>query len=363
MSDVLYLQELYQHGARGNFEVLAAKPYGMWSGPEDRPADATELNFSRVELLREVMVKHGDAGTPVWAVEFGWNALLAGWQGKPSVWGQVDEQTQAMQTVGAIERAQQEWPWMGVMCVRGFEPWAGADDPSYGFSIVDREFQPRAVYRATQALAKQNYAGVGYHFSDDPRFEWLGVWQIGTEQRTGGAGSQLRLAFKGHRLDLLLQPNPQGGKLAATIDGKPANRLQSTNGARVIDLAATNTAPSRITVADGLSDGIHQIELTVLSNPENPGPTKAAIQGVVVAREPLRAPGFLLLTGMAIVGLLCIRWIVVLALRPPSLVAWVEGQWEKLDERAQSALVLVVGGAGIAAACLCADLRVGCLGA
>jgi O-antigen ligase len=138
--------------------------------------------------------------------------------------------------------------------------------------------------------------------------------------------------------------------------------LPNQNGAAVIDLTATTVTQSRFTVADGLSDDIHHVEINVLPSQGSNTPVKATLQGVVVSREPLRAPGFLLLAGMLVIGLLCIRWIVLLAQRPPSLVARAETEWQKLDERVQAALVLLVGGAGIATACLSTDLRIAVLG-
>ena len=87
LNDVTYLRRMYALGARGFFDILAAKPYGFWTGPEDRRVDPSILNFSRAILLREIMVKNGDDARPVWAVEMGWNALPEDWQGKPSPWG------------------------------------------------------------------------------------------------------------------------------------------------------------------------------------------------------------------------------------------------------------------------------------
>jgi hypothetical protein len=71
-SDVLFLREMYAAGARDYIDIVAAKPYGMWSGPDDRRADKDILNFSRAIVLRDEMIAYGDASKPVWAVEFGW---------------------------------------------------------------------------------------------------------------------------------------------------------------------------------------------------------------------------------------------------------------------------------------------------
>jgi hypothetical protein len=86
---------LYEAGAGGAFDVVAAKPYGFDTGPDDRAVAIDTLNFSRAILMREVMIEHDDAQTAVWAGNWGWNSLPVGWQGAESIWGEVDEQTQA----------------------------------------------------------------------------------------------------------------------------------------------------------------------------------------------------------------------------------------------------------------------------
>lgn len=153
-SDVLFLRGMYDAGAREYFDILSAKPYGMWSGPDDRRVAMDAFNFSRAILLRDEMIAHGDANKPVWAVEFGWNALPSEWKGKPSPWGADTEQTQSVRLAGAIQRARSEWGWMGALIVQTFQPNAPSDDPVWGFALVDKNFQPRELYSAaSRAIA------------------------------------------------------------------------------------------------------------------------------------------------------------------------------------------------------------------
>ena len=48
---------------------------GFDHGPYDRRVDAGLLNFSRLILMREEMVRHGDGEKPLWGSNFGWNHL------------------------------------------------------------------------------------------------------------------------------------------------------------------------------------------------------------------------------------------------------------------------------------------------
>jgi len=150
MSDVLFLRGIYQAGGKGYFDVLAAKPYGFWSGPEDRRVDPQVLNFSRLILLREEMVRYGDKNTPIWAVEFGWNSLPKGWQGQPSPWGTDDIDKQANRITRALVRARQEWAWLGVMCWAHLQPAVPADDPLWGFALLSSDFEPTPFYQILQ---------------------------------------------------------------------------------------------------------------------------------------------------------------------------------------------------------------------
>ena len=140
-SDVLFLRGMYEAGARDYFDIAAAKPYGMWSGPDDRRVDMSIFNFSRVILLREEMVAHGDADKPLWAVEFGWNALPPDWHGAPSPWGTDKPEVQNARLVSAAQRARSEWPWMTALIVQSFQPNAPSDDPVWGFALFDKNLR------------------------------------------------------------------------------------------------------------------------------------------------------------------------------------------------------------------------------
>ncbi len=150
-SDVLFLRGMYDAGAHADFDILGVKAYGMWTGPEDRRVAMDVFNFSRVILLRDEMVSHGDAAKPVWAVEMGWNALPQDWGGKSSPWGTDTEPVQSDRTVRAIQRAWSEWPWMTTLLVQTFQPNAAADDPVWGFALFDKNFNPRPQLALTHS--------------------------------------------------------------------------------------------------------------------------------------------------------------------------------------------------------------------
>ncbi|MGQ9676405.1 MAG: O-antigen ligase family protein [Chloroflexota bacterium] len=372
MSDVLFLREMYRHGARGSFDVLAAEPYGMALSPVDRTVDGTLLNFSRVQALRQVMVENGDERTAVWAVEFGWNALPAGWSGRPTIWGAVSEDEQAEFTARALVRARDEWPWMGVMCVQGFLPWVARDDPSYGFSIVDWSRQPRPVFHAIKALAAaEQFAGVGWHQVRDPRFQWEGEWTESAGRRIGSVGSRLVVPFQGTGLYALVERGPSGARLLMSVDGDPPHIAGGVGGSGPLDLHASQPRTEWVRLADGLADGGHRIEIEVAPSPARPDAQQAVIEAFMVVRERSRLRYFMALVaslGASVFLLHRLAWLLrqpaSLALmtrltkRVEALVERATGTWAGLAPTTRDAVVMLLGGGAVAVACLSANLGV-----
>jgi hypothetical protein len=153
-NELLFLQQLYDAGARGAFDVLAVQAYGLRGGPDDPRIDRSDVTFSRPVLVREVMVRNGDAAVPVWATEVGWNV------NPPELpeqrFGRVTPTLQARYTVRAFVRAQQDWPWMQVLFVWF---WKRADEFNrqqdwFWFRLADPDFSLQPVYYALRDYAR-----------------------------------------------------------------------------------------------------------------------------------------------------------------------------------------------------------------
>jgi GH35 family endo-1,4-beta-xylanase len=156
LNELLYLQQLYDAGAAGSFDVLAVQAYGLRSGPDDRRLSDGDVNLSRTTLVRELMVRNGDGGHPIWATEMGWNAQPASFEG-PAPYGAVSDELQARYTIRAFERAREEWPWMGVMAswfLKLNEPWYPVQ-PWHFFRILEPDFTPRPIYGALRQYARE----------------------------------------------------------------------------------------------------------------------------------------------------------------------------------------------------------------
>ncbi len=230
VSDLTFLQQMYDAGAKGYFDIMGVMAYGLWTGPGDRRTSLELTNFSRPQLVREIMVRNGDADKPLWATEVGWNALPVDSTATP-IFGRVTLEQQARYAVQAYTRAQQEWPWMGVLNYWFFKRATDTenDQPFYYFRLVEPDFAPLPAYHAMKTLTSQpSSLHVGYHQESHWALQWDGAWQkvsdasavLGQLARSTQAGDSLSFTFVGTELQLIVHSGPNGGTLRAIIDGR-----------------------------------------------------------------------------------------------------------------------------------------------
>lgn len=327
LADPLFLQQLYEEGADAAFDIVAAKPYGFHTGPDDRHVELNSTNFSRVILLREVMERNGDDGKAIWAGNWGWNALPPDWAGAPSIWGNVSETQQAEFTSAGLARAQQEWPWMGMMFLESWQPDAPPDDPRWGFHIAGRE----TAGALTRFLAATNpsVAWPGFHFAapDEPAQRYIGGWRfspefgadVGRQPDEQLYGDRVTFTFWGTDVGLRVRRANFRARFYVTVDGQPANALpRDENGATLI-LTTADPGEDYITtelVATRLEPGVHVLEVVA-----SRGWDQWALNGFSVAYHPpqtaVTTAGWLL-TATTVLAL-------VLAVSSARKAAW--GNW------------------------------------
>ncbi|MEN9935590.1 MAG: hypothetical protein RLZZ387_2169 [Chloroflexota bacterium] len=226
MSELEYLDRVYRAGAAASFDIMSAQAYGLGQPPEenryvrlrwspreplkdlDRPIDS-RIDVSRVVMLREVMLLHGDGDKAVWISEFGYNSAPESVpEPARSNWGPpVSEEQKGAYIVGQLERARREWPWVGVMNV-WFLRYGGyrepnPADPTPHFTLVARDFTPLPAYEAVKGyMGQPRAAGPGAHAWSHPAVEpqGSGAWLLrftGQSLALQGIGAPLEVAVDG----------------------------------------------------------------------------------------------------------------------------------------------------------------------
>jgi len=167
--DDWYLESMYVAmggSSNGYFDVLGVHGAGFKSPPERDPATVAAdpalgghraFCFRRVEDLRAIMVKCGDANKQIALLEFGWTSDPR--PGSPYNWHAVTEQQKAKYLVGAYQYAKAHWsPWIGLMSLIYISDpdWTEGDE-QYWWAISYPSypaFQPRPAYQALKAMSK-----------------------------------------------------------------------------------------------------------------------------------------------------------------------------------------------------------------
>ncbi len=264
LSDVLFLQQMYNAGAAPYFDVLAMQGYGLWSGPTDRRMQPRVLNFSRPLYIRDVMVRNGDGHKPIWLSELGWNAVPPD-SGLPPVYGQVTPEQQARYTALAYQRMQQEWPWLGVGFYWFFKQ---ADDrerdtnPQYYFRMVEPDFTPLPVYQAIKEQASQPpLLYPGWHQAENWATRYSDNWQpvahpnatFGVALQASQPGDSAEVAFWGRGLSLVTAGG--AGRLRVQVDDLSPVEVSLTG------------LPQTVAVAKNMPAGAHRARLEVIAGP------------------------------------------------------------------------------------------------
>lgn len=261
LADWLFLRRLYEAGARDLFDVVAGKPYGFDSGPDDARIEPNILNFQHWVLLREEMVAHGDAGKALWATQFGWNTT-------DSPWGRVTPEQQIEYASGALQHAAEAWPWAGVLVVENWEPNAAKDNPRWGFSIKDNPNLGQNLIVSSSVgyypAALQKRPG-SPDYIPNPAATFTGEWRFSELGADWSASSDsASFKFTGTSLALRVRRAADRANLYITIDGQPANALpRDDRGAylQLIPPQINQTDVQTLPIAYGLSNSEHVVTI------------------------------------------------------------------------------------------------------
>ncbi len=149
LSDLLFMQRMYDAGAAEYFDIAAVQGYGLWSGPTDRRMHPRVLNISHHLFLRDLMVQNGDSHKPIWISEMNWNAAPHDVEAR---YGRVTLEQQADYLPMAYDRVLHDWPWLGTanswFLKRATDAWEQNGQPEAYFRLLAPDFTPQPVYES-----------------------------------------------------------------------------------------------------------------------------------------------------------------------------------------------------------------------
>lgn len=165
-NDYSFLNQAYQAGAKGYFDVLATHPYTYCgsTGPADTrytgSGKMTPDSFLAYRELRAVMVNRNDP-KPIWFTEFGWNTSTVSCSPGAGQWqGGVSESKQAQFLTEALELIEQD-PYVQVAMWYGLRNnyWANdANEPEARFGLLRTDYSRKPAF----------YAFASYATGEDP---------------------------------------------------------------------------------------------------------------------------------------------------------------------------------------------------
>lgn len=247
--DVIFLQNMYDHGAGECFDVLSAQGYGLFSGPTDQRFRLTNVNFARHVYYRDLMVANGDAHKPIWLSEVAWNPVLDAQRPMEEIadfmrFGAVTNEQAARYAPLAYQRAQEDWSWVGMVTYWFFTRHTDteSDQSFFYFRMVEPDyfpdkptFTPLPIYNTLSEYLNEQlenpvlYRGVHQAESWQITAEDSQLVEI-EEAQFDEAVETLTAEFTASGTDVLVRWQDNGDGVAVLIDGEPSKTILSGAG-------------------------------------------------------------------------------------------------------------------------------------
>lgn len=147
LNDLIYLQQMYDAGAKDYFDALSAHAYGILA-PIDEAPDPSRVNFRRIELLRDIMQRNGDGDKPVYITEAGWNDSPR--------WNQAVTPTQRIEnTLQALDWVKDR-DWIKVLALWVFSYPQATRTFADNWTFVTDDLRPKPIYSEIQKQLTAN---------------------------------------------------------------------------------------------------------------------------------------------------------------------------------------------------------------
>ena len=140
-SDDGYLQEMYDAGAKGYFDILGVHAYTRGRSPYAQDLNTPSSTFDGLAIMKTTMENNGDATKKIWVTEAGWQTSNVNYH--------VTEAQQAQYTYEAFERLHDSFPYVETLFTYGLRN-NGTDlsvsTDNYG--LMSRTYVAKPAYAA-----------------------------------------------------------------------------------------------------------------------------------------------------------------------------------------------------------------------
>lgn len=154
-SDYDFLQELYDAGAQGYFDILGVHPYTMGRSPYAVDSKQPGSTFAGLAYMKRKLEQNGDADKKIWVTEVGWQTSRVGHH--------VTQQRQAEYTYKAYKRLFNELPYVEMMLIYNARD-AGTNlyNSTENYGLIRRNYSAKPAYAAFRK-AFDTYQAVPTH--------------------------------------------------------------------------------------------------------------------------------------------------------------------------------------------------------
>jgi hypothetical protein len=137
LNDLIYLQRMYDAGAKDTFDALAVHAYGILAPIAEAP-DPSRVNFRRSELVRDIMRQNGDGAKQVYITEAGWNDSPR-WNQAVTPAQRIENTLQALDWVKGKD-------WIEVLALWVFSYPQATRTFSDNWTFVTDDLRPKPIY-------------------------------------------------------------------------------------------------------------------------------------------------------------------------------------------------------------------------
>ncbi len=150
-SDYGYLQQMYDAGAKGYFDVLGVHAYTQGMSPYAVDAITPSRTFGGLALMKAVMTRNGEPDKKIWVTEVGWQTSTSGG-------GRVSLETQARYTYDAYRRLYRDFPYVETLfiyCLR--DDGTERSEPRHNYGLLGRDYSVKPAF-ASYRMAADTFA-------------------------------------------------------------------------------------------------------------------------------------------------------------------------------------------------------------